>query len=148
MKWILILSLIVGIIQFYRLVKRKEHEFEQILGTRFFEHKPIILDKSTRIIAQESHGYSQKSSLGCLILSSRELYFKSQLSEREIIIPSAALQEVSKTNRMLGKHPLRPMLKIDFHSSDGQKDAVALLVKDLARWKIEISRVIQIHSQA
>jgi hypothetical protein len=43
---------------------------------------------------------------------------------------------------MLGKNPLRAMLKVDFKTIDGKEDAIALIVKDLPHWKTEILHLI------
>jgi len=144
--WVSVLLGLIVLVQFFRYLKRRELELESIVQSRFIEHKPIFMDKNARLIAQESRGYSQKSGMGSLVLSSQELYFKSQLFNTEIIIPIDSLVKVSETRRMLGKNPLRTMLRIDYRSDDEREEAIALLVKDLPRWKIELSRLIEAHT--
>ena len=142
MMWILGFIGLIVIVQFFRFVKRKEIELEQTFQLRFSGRNIHIMNKTSRIIAQQSHGYSQKTGMGYLVLTSQELYFKMQLLNREISIPASSLLSVGETRRMLGKNPLRTMLKVDFKAMDGKEDAIALLVKDLPRWKTEISNVI------
>lgn len=140
--WILgFIGLFVAI-QFFRFVKRKEGELEQAFQGRFSGQKILLVDKTARIIARQSCGYSQKAGMGYLVLTPQELYFKMQLFYREITIPAYSLLNVGETRRMLGKNPLRAMLKVDFKTIDGKKDAIALVVKDLPRWKTEISNII------
>ena len=142
MMWILGFIGLIVIVLFFRFVKRKEIELEKAFQKRFSGQNIHIMDKTARIIAQQSHGYSQKAGMGYLVLTSQELYFKMQLLNREISIPASSLLNVGETRRMLGKNPLRTMLKVDFKAMDGKEDAIALLVKDLPRWKAEISNVI------
>jgi hypothetical protein len=140
--WILGFLVLIVLIQFFRFVKRKEIELEQAFQKRFSGRKILLMDKTARIIAQQSHGYSQKVGMGHLVLTSQELYFKMQLLNREVSIPAASLLNVGETRRMLGKNPLRTMLKVDFKTIDGKEDAIALIVKDLSSWRAEISNVI------
>ena len=132
-----------AVIWFFVYVKKKQDELEASFQQRFAGKKILFMDKHARIIAQESHGYSQTMGMGYLVLTPEELYFKLQLINKELTIPVYSLLAVGETRRMKGKNPLRLMLKIDYKSSDGNKDAIALLVKDLPRWKIEISNVMK-----
>ena len=134
---------ISAVIWFFVYVKKKQDELEASFQQRFVGKKILYLDKHARIIVQESHGYSQITGMGYLVLTHEELYFKLQLMNKELAIPVYSLLAVGETRRMKGKNPLRLMLKIDYKSNDGNKDAIALLVKDLPRWKTEISNVMK-----
>ncbi len=134
---------VTAIIWFFIYLKKKQDEMEANFQLRFAGKKILFMDKHARVIAQESHGYSQVVGMGYLVLTPQELYFKLQLMGKELSVPVSSLLSVGETRRMKGKNPLRTMLKVDFMSSDGKKDAIALLVKDLPRWRTEISGIMK-----
>ena len=140
--WILGSCVLIVLILVFRFVRRKEIELEQAFQNRFAGHQILYMDKHAQIIGQQSHGFSQTSGMGYLVLTSQELYFKLQLMNREISIPVSSLLSVGETRRMKGKGTLRTMLKVDFRTIDGKEDAIALLVKDLSRWKAELSSIM------
>ncbi len=143
MTWFLISIAIICIALFFLFLKKKQDELEKSFQKKFAGQKILYMDKYARIIAQQSHGLSQTAGMGYLVLTSQELYFKLQLINKEISIPVASLMNVGETRRMGGKNPLRTMLKVDFNTIDGKEDAIALLVKDLPRWKIELSHIMK-----
>jgi len=138
-----IIIAVIVVILFFIFLKKRQDALEASFLERFTGKKILYIDKYARIIAQQSRGSSQTSGMGYLVLTAQELYFKLQLMPMEIAIPVDSLLGVGETDRMLGKNPLRTMLKVDYKSSDGSKDAIALLVKDLPRWKAEISTVMK-----
>ncbi len=140
--WILGCIGVFAIFQFFHFIKRKAIELEKAFQGRFSKQKILLVDKTARVIAQQSHGYSQKSGMGYLVLTPQELYFKMQLFNREITIPASSLMNVGETRRMLGKNPLRAMLKVDFKTVDVKEDAITLIVEDLPHWKTEILHLI------
>ena len=142
MMWFCISIAVICIVIFFVFLKKKQDELEDSFQKKFAGQKILYMDKYARIIAQQSRGLSQTSGMGYLVLTSQELYFKMQLLNREISIPAASLLNVGETRRMLGKNPLRTMLKVDFKTIDGKEDAIALIVKDLSSWRAEISNVI------
>jgi hypothetical protein len=57
------------IFQFFRFIKRNEIELKKSFQGRFSKQKILLVDKTARIIAQQSHGYSQKAGMGYLVLT-------------------------------------------------------------------------------
>jgi hypothetical protein len=147
MPWSLITIAVICIVIFFIFLKKKQDELKESFQKRFTGQKILYMDKYARIIAQESRGFSQTSGMGYLVLTSQELYFKLQLMHMEISIPISSLLSVGETRRMGGKNPLRTMLKVDFNTIDGKEDAIALIVKDLPRWKVEISNIMKKDNQ-
>lgn len=147
MTWFLISIAVICIVVFFIFLKKKQDELEESFQKRFTGQKILYMDKYVRIIAQQSRGLSQTAGMGYLVLTSQELYFKLQLINKEISIPVSSLLNVGETRRMGGKNPLRTMLKVDFNTIDGKEDAIALLVKDLSRWKAEISSIMKKQNQ-
>jgi hypothetical protein len=130
------------IFQFFRFIKRNEIELKKSFQGRFSKHEDTTRGQNRsyhcpaipRLLPESGHGLSGAYP--------QELYFKMQLFNREITIPASSLLSVGETRRMLGKNPLRAMLKVDFKTIDGKEDAIALIVKDLPHWKTEILHLI------
>ena len=142
MTWFLVTIAVICLVIFFVFLKKRQDELEKSFQKRFIGKKILYMDKYARIIAQQSRGLSQIAGMGYLVLTSQELYFKLQLMHMEISIPVSSLLRAGDTRRMGGKNPLRTMLKVDFNTVDGKEDAIALLVKDLSRWKAEISSIM------
>lgn len=144
MIWFVVSIALVCVVLF---LKNKQDQLEESFQKRFAGQQILSMDKYARLIAQQSHGLSQVSGMGYLVLTGQELYFKLQLNSKEISIPGAALMSVGETRRMGGKNPLRTMLKVEFRTSDGQEDAIAFLVKDQPLWKAEIAKVMKKYNE-
>lgn len=133
---------ISAVIWFFVFLKNKQDQLEVNFQQRFSGKRIRCLDKCAVFRAQESHGYSQPQGKGYLVLTDDELYFEMVLLNKVLSIPTAFILEVGQTNRLLGVNPLRAMLKVDFEDDKGNKDAIALNVKELALWKKEIKGVM------
>ncbi|MFC1569304.1 hypothetical protein ACFL4L_03650 [bacterium] len=101
-----------------------------------------MLDKKVLFIAQESDGCSHFRGIGYLVLTDDELYFERQLRSKIISIPITSLRNVEETRRLAGQAPGKSMLRIVFKDSFGNTDSIALCIKDLEQWKIEIAALI------
>ncbi len=143
MTWLLITIAVICLVTFFIFLKKRQDDLEKSFQKKFIGQKILYMDKYARIIAQQSRGLSQIAGVGYLVLTSQELYFTLQLMHMEISIPVSSLLKVGETRRMGGKNPLRTMLKVDFRTVDGKEDALALLVKDLSRWKAELSSIMK-----
>jgi hypothetical protein len=135
-------TVLIVIVLFFRMVKRKERELEESFQKRFSGQKIVYMSKYAQLVAQESRGYSQTKGMGYLVLTDQELHFSMQLVDLEISIPATALTRVGETRRMKGKGTIKLMLKVEFKTLDGKDDALALRVKDMARWKAELAGVM------
>jgi hypothetical protein len=128
-----------AIIWFFVFLKRKQDELEVNFQKRFSGKTIRCLDKCAVFRAQESHGYSQSQGKGYLVLTDNELYFEMTLLSKVLSIPTISIIKVGQTNRLLGVNPGRTMLKIDFEDNAGNNDSIVLNVKELGKWKKEIT---------
>ncbi len=57
-------------------------------------------------------------------------------------IPVDSILDVDEARRLAGQSTLKKVLKIEFTNSLGNKDAIAIGVKDLPQWKKVIGTAI------
>ncbi|MDY6835087.1 MAG: hypothetical protein SVY53_09855 [Chloroflexota bacterium] len=90
---------------------------------------------------QSSRGARQIRGNGALILTAQELTFIMFLPRRITSIPVCNIASVTKAKRHLGKSTIRPLLRVDFQSSNGD-DSIAWSVDHLDEWRnaIETAR--------
>jgi len=93
-----------------------------------------MLDKFAIYIARESDGYSHFQGRGYLVVTNEELYFERQLDSKIFIIPLKSIIDVGKTKRLGGQNPLKPMLKVEFMTDQGESDTIAWSIKKLDHW--------------
>jgi len=139
MKWIVVLLVVVGIIVFFIYLKKKQDALEKAFQRRFAGKKIRFMDKYAFFVAQQSDGYSHFRGAGYLVLTDQELYFERQLGNKVVSIPKNSILQVGETRRLGGQCPGKRMLKVDFRTEEGKEDAIAWRVKELERWKDEIS---------
>ncbi len=139
--WLIVIGIvgIGGIIWFFVHSKKKQDKVERNFQKRYSGKNIRFLDKYTVFRAQESHGYSQSGGRGYLVLTDDELYFEMILLSKVLSIPVTSITKVGQTNRLGGRNPGTPMLKVEFEDSNGNNDSIALSVKELAMWKKEIT---------
>ncbi len=101
-----------------------------------------LLDKTAMYIAQESDGYSHTRGIGYLVFTDEELYFERRVGKKVLEIPVDSIIDVGETRRLSGQSTLKKVLKIEFTNSLGNKDAIAVGVKDLSQWKKVIGTAI------
>ena len=141
MKWIHIVLWAIGIALFFALLKKRQDEVERTFQQRFLGVSIRLLDKYALYVARASDGASHIRGIGYLVLTDKELYFKRQLDKMVIAIPIASIQEVGETMRLAGQCPGKRMLKVDFHTEEGEADAIAWCVKDREKWIHELTLV-------
>ncbi|MFQ5632899.1 MAG: hypothetical protein ACE5I1_29370 [bacterium] len=122
---------------------KKQNYLEENIKRRFAGKKIRFLDKCAVFRAQESSGYSQSQGMGYLVLTDNELYFERTFLRKVLQIPTTTITKVRETKRLGGQNPGKPMLKINFIDYEGNKDSIALTVKELTKWQKEISSVMR-----
>jgi hypothetical protein len=131
-----------ALVWFFIFLKKKQDKLEVDFQKRFSGKNIRRVDKTAVFKAQESHGYSQTQGMGYLILTDEELYFEMSLLNKVLSIPTASITRVGQTKRLKGVGTLRSMLLIEFMDDKGNKDSIALFVKEIELWKREIKNVI------
>ena len=142
MIWVYVLLAVIVLAAVLGYVKKKEIELEASSQKKFAGKNILFMDKHALFIAQQSDGYSHVRGMGHLVLTDEELHYERQFGKKVISIPLSSIVHVGQTLRLAGQSPGRPMLKVVFTTLEGQEDAVAWRVKELQRWKHEISAVI------
>jgi len=142
MIWVYVLLAVIVIAAALGYVKKKEIELEARFQKEFAGKNIRFMDKHALFVAQQSDGYSHVRGMGHLVLTDEELHYERQFGNKVISIPLSSIVHVGQTLRLGGQSPGRPMLKVVFTTLEGQEDAVAWRVKELQRWKDEISAVI------
>ena len=140
--FLLICAAGMGVVWFFVNLKKKQDQLEINFQNRFSGKNIKFLDKCAVFRAQESDGYSQSQGMGYLVLTDEELYFERTVLKKVLPIPITSIKKVGETNRLGGQNPGKPMLKVEFEDSNGNKDSIALSVKELAMWKKEITTAI------
>jgi hypothetical protein len=82
----------------------------------------------------ESAGALQVRGNGTLALIEEELLFAQWVPNRLLRIPCDAIYEVTTAKSHLGKTVGRELLKVSWTSELGERDSIALWVKDLGGW--------------
>ena len=142
MIWVYVLLAVIVLAAVLGYVKKKEIELEARFQKKFAGKNIRFVDKYALFIAQQSDGYSHVRGMGHLVLTDEELHYKRQFGNKVISIPLSSIVHVGQTLRLGGHSTGRALLKVVFTTLGGQEDAVAWRVKDLQRWKDEISAVI------
>ena len=145
LEWLIVICIAaaIGIVWFFTNLRKKQVELESNFQRRFAGKNIRLLDKCAVFRAQESHGYSQSQGMGYLVLTDDELYFERTFLRKVLLISTTSITKVGETKRLGGKNPGKPMLKIDFRNNEGNRDSIALTVKELAQWQNEISAVMR-----
>ncbi|HEX5712224.1 MAG TPA: hypothetical protein VFX85_02795 [Solirubrobacterales bacterium] len=86
----------------------------------------------------ESAGALQVRGNGTLALTEEELLFAQWVPNRLLRIPRPAILEVTTARAHLGKTMGRKLLKVVWTNERGERDSVALWVKDLDGWLAEL----------
>jgi len=142
MMWVYVLLAVIGLVIAFGYVKKKEVELEARFQKRFAGKNIQLMDKYALFIAQQSDGYSHFRGVGRLVLTDQELHYERQFGNKVISIPLPSIVQVGETLRLGGQSTGKPFLRVDFRTQEGQEDAVAWRVKQLDRWKNEISALI------
>ena len=82
----------------------------------------------------ESAGPWQVRGNGTLALTEEELLFAQWVPNRLLRIPRAAIVEVTTARAHLGKTMGRKLLKVAWANERGERDSIALWVRDLDGW--------------
>lgn len=133
---------LAAIVWFFVYLKRRQDEQEENFQKRFSGKNLKLVDKTAMYYAQESDGYSHTRGIGYLVLTDEELYFERRVGKKVLEIPVSAIRDVDETRRLGGQGTLRPVLKVVFINSLGNRDAIAVGVKDLAQWKRVVGAAI------
>ena len=133
---------VVAVVWFFVVLKRKQDALEDNFRRLFSVDDVRRLDKYAMFKAQRSNGYSQSQGTGYLVLTDEVLYFEMSLLDKVVSIPVTSITRVGETRRLLGVGTIRPMLEVEFEDANGEMDAIALSVKELAAWKVEIARAM------
>jgi len=130
------------IVWFFVFLKKKQDQLEEDFKKKFAGQNIRLLDKKAVLKAQESNGYSQSQGMGYLVLTDNELYYEMGLLDIIISIPVSSITEVGKANRLLGVGSITTMLKVEFKDNKGNKDSIAVIVKELELWENKIRKII------
>lgn len=92
----------------------------------------------------ESAGPRQVRGNGNLALTDDELLFAQWIPNRVVRIPRPAILEVTTARAHLGKTMGRKLLKVVWTNETGERDSIALWVKDLDGWLMALGAESQI----
>jgi hypothetical protein len=109
---------------------------ERAAQIRFPNARAIV--SGANFFGQESSGVGQLRGNGTLVLTDQELYFERWLPQREYRIPLSAIHSIETPTAFLGKSNSRPLLKVNYQDADGNTDAMAWLLPDLAGFKRQL----------
>lgn len=140
--WVGIATGLSLLIWFFVFLKRKQDPLESKINNRFAEKKILHLDKTVTFKGHESEGYSQIQGGGYLVLTDEELYFEMTMMEKIVSIPVSSILKVDQSRRLKGVGTIRPMLIVEFADSNGEKDSIAVFVRNLPLWIKHINDVI------
>ena len=120
------------------LFRKRRDEVE-----RLFTGRNIILQHNfTHFYGLESLGYFQIRGNGVLVLTSEQLYFLNALPRRELIIPIESITAIKNPRSHLGKSNIVKLLRVEFTTKSGSKDAVAWMVgRDVEAWTEAVERI-------
>ena len=106
--------------------------------------RETILMKSyyANFFGQESRGFSQIRGNGILVLTENFLYFQMLVPRKKLIIPVSSMTGTQIVRTFLAKTKFRPLLKVSFHTDEGN-DSAAWLLKDPHSWKERLDEMIQ-----
>jgi len=143
MKWIIFVIVLILIVTFFVILKRKQDELEKNFKKKLTGKKIRLIDKYALYIASESDGYSHFRGTGYLVLTDQELYFERMVNKKIIKIPLESILKVEETKRLAGQSTGRMMLKVVYNNFDGKQNATAWRIKNLKEWVREISNIIE-----
>ena len=84
MKWMVVFFAVVGIVIFFRHLKKKQNELEEGFQRRIAGQKIRFMDKHALFVAQQADGFSHFRGSGYLVLTDQELYFESKLGNKVV----------------------------------------------------------------
>lgn len=94
----------------------------------------VLVDKMANFFGRQSLGMTQLRGNGCLVASDDDLLFVQLMPLRAFEIPRKDITAVETPSSFLAKSRFTPLLKLDFTTSDGQRDSAAWQVRDLDAW--------------
>ncbi|NRB41949.1 MAG: hypothetical protein HRU20_26320 [Pseudomonadales bacterium] len=123
---------------FYFLWSRQQLVLERV-EEKIDGQNVILPTEHIMFRAVESSGYSQTSGMGYMALTEEALYFELVLLDLVITVPVGKLQGAEFVRRLKGVSPVKKMLRILFINDKGEKDSIAVNVKDMQLWKNTIT---------
>ena len=138
MHWI-----IIGVVSLYVLLavlKSKQRNQSSEILDRFKDKMVLKAAQSANFFGQESKGVAQMRGNGVLLLTKEEIFFEMLVPKKELHIPISNISDIETPKSFLGKSKFMPLLKVKFKNDQGESDAAAWLVRDLAGWKEAIEK--------
>lgn len=103
-----------------------------------FEGTVPLRESDANSFGVESAGPWQVRGNGNLALTEEELLFAQWIPNRVLRIPRSSILEVSTARTHLGKTMGRKLLKVVWTDEQGERDSIALWVKDLDGWLVAL----------
>jgi hypothetical protein len=117
------------------------------LRRRARKHYPGIVplrESDANSFGVESAGPWQVRGNGNLALTEEELLFAQWVPSRVLRVPRDAILEVTTARAHLGKTMGRKLLKVRWINEAGERDSIALWVKDLDGWLLALGAEDQV----
>lgn len=125
---------------FKKLFKKRIEEIHQ----KFVGKEILIFDDMSNFFGQESLGVWKVRGNGVLLLIKEELYFGMWKPQKELLIPTNSIIEITKPKSRMNRSILKPLLKVIFRNKEGESDSAAWYVRDLDRWDTLLTELIKI----
>lgn len=103
------------------------------IRNRYAAHQIIMQSLAANFFGKTSKGKSQIRGNGALVLTRDELWFRMAMPNRELVVPMKNITSSSIVKTHLGKTKLKPLLFVEFQSSEGI-DSAAWLVEYPEEW--------------
>ena len=130
-QWLLIAFIVFGIIGYIAWIRRRDHKW---IEARFGKSQTLAMSFGVNYFGRATESGKPKRSSGFLLLYSDRLFYRSRLTGLEIDIPTKLIHRVYHDTSHKNVELHQSVVKVDFLTSDGQKDSVAFKVPYPPQW--------------
>lgn len=139
-QWLLIAIIFFGIIGYIAWIRWRDNKW---IESRFGKRQTLAISFGVNYFGRATEPGTPKRSSGFLLLFPDRLFYRSRMASLEVDIPTNLIHRVYHGTSHKGVELHQSVVKVDFFTYDGQKDAVAFKVPYPPQWIQVISSTLQ-----
>ncbi len=130
-QWLLIAFIFFGIIGYIAWIRWRDRKW---IETRFGKKQTLAMSFGVNYFGRATEPGKPKRSSGFLLLFPERLFYRSRVAGLEVDIPTSLIHRVYHGTSHKGVELHQSVVKVDFLTSEGQKDSVAFKVPYPPQW--------------
>ena len=143
-QWLIIALIFFGIMAYIVWIRRQDRRW---IEQRFGLNRVRMMSFGVNFYGCASEPGKPGRSSGFLLLTRDEVFFRSRIAKREIVIPGRAIRRVYHDNAHKGEALHQSVMKIDFINPEEKGDCAAFKVPYPPQWIAAVQSAFLTHKE-